>query len=157
MVKMSDFFKNSVDIAEYVASHLEFHGKKFDAKVNHAFSNMGTAGKHIDLTEIDTGKKHHIKFALESFHKFSEFFNTDEGEGETLDRGVLDKLKDEDILYFGYPEKIYFTTKKEFTRRKLWRKMTNGIEVCSYPIKNLEMLFGKRLVKKGLDKYAKQE
>ena len=32
--------------------------------------------------------------------------------------------------------------------------MNNGVEVCSYPIKNLEIMFGKKLVKKGLDKYA---
>ena len=151
---MSDFFKSSLDVAEYVGSHLEFQKKKFDVEVNHNYSNMGTTGRHIDIIERDTRIKHHIKFALESFHKFSEFFDTDEGEGETLDKEVLDKLKDEDFLYFGYPDKIYFTTKKEFTRRKLWRKMKNGIEVCSYPIKNLEVMFGKKLVRKGLDRFA---
>ena len=113
---MSDFFKSSLDVAEYVANHLEFQKKVFDVEINHNYSNMGRTGKHIDIIEKDTGKKHHIKFALESFHKFSEFFNTDEGEGETLDKEVLDKLKDEDFLYFGYPDKILFTTKKEFVR-----------------------------------------
>ena len=151
---MSDFFKSSLDVAEYVAGHLEFQKKTFDVEINHNYSNKGSVGKHIDIIEKDTGKKHHIKFALESFHKFSQFFNTDEGEGETLDKEVLDKLREGDILYFGYPDKILFTTKKEFIRRNLWRKMNNGVEVCSYPIKNLEIIFGKKLVKKGLDKYA---
>lgn len=151
---MSDFFKSSLDVAEYVAGHLEFHGKKCDYKIAYNYENKGTAGKHIDIIEKDTGTKHHIKFALESFHKFSEFFNTDEGEGETLDKAVLDKLNPGDCVYFGYPNAIYFTTKEEFVRRKLWRTMKNGVEVCSYPIKNLKIMFGKKLVRKGLDKFA---
>ena len=152
---MSDFFKSSLDVAEYVAGHLEFNGKKLDYKVGYNYENAGTTGKHIDVIEKDTGKKHHIKFALESFHKFSEFFNTDEGEGETLDKAVLDKLDPNDYVYFGYPDKILFTTKEEFVRRKLWRKMKDGTEVCSYPVKNLDTLFGKKLVRKGLDKFTK--
>jgi hypothetical protein len=151
---MSDFFKSSLDVAEYVAGHLEFQKKKFDVEINHNYSNMGTTGRHIDIIERDTGIKHHIKFALEPFHQFSKYFNTDEGKGETLDKEVLEKLKQGDFLYFGYPDKILFTTKEEFTRRKLWRKMKNGVEVCSYPIKSLEVMFGKKLVKKGLDKFA---
>ena len=44
MVKMSDFFNSSLDIAEYVASHLEFHGKKFDINVSYNYENDGAVG-----------------------------------------------------------------------------------------------------------------
>lgn len=69
-------------------------------------SHVNSNGSHIDLLD-DTGQIFHVKFATESFHKFGDFYQEYSGEeGESIDKSVIDKLKDTDLIFFTQPETI---------------------------------------------------
>ena len=133
-------FTNSKEVADYIENHLEERG----IEVQRSFTHHNPKSAHINLIEKSTGKCHHIKFATEPFHAFKHYFGRMSigDKGETLDEKVLDSLNDYDMLYFGYPDKIYNCLKKEFTGARLFRTMKSGINVFSFPIECLEMFYG---------------
>ena len=144
-------FNNSKDVADFIQRDLESRG----IEVQRSFTHHNPKSAHVNLIEKATGKCHHIKFATEPFHAFKHYFgNLSKGDkGETLDENVLSALENSDILYFGYPDKIYNCTKEEFTRPRLTRTMKNGISVYSFPIICLEMYYGQEDRPEWLDSW----
>ena len=133
-------FTNSKDVADYVENDLRNRG----IECQRSFTHHNPKSAHINLIEKSTGRCHHIKFAKEPFHAFKHYFGkiSKGDKGETLDERVLDSLEENDMLYFGYPDKIYNCLKKEFTGARLSRTMKSGINVFSFPIECLELFQG---------------
>jgi len=134
---------SSTDASRIVTDEL---GKK-NIKVQSFFTHKTINGVHIDLIDELNKIKYHIKFAKEPFITFGNYFPQYKDEyGETLDESVLDKLNDNDVLLFAYPDKILMCIKKEFIKPNLWRMTKYGIKTCSFPLCNLEVFIGNFII-----------
>ena len=141
---MSQQFKeirNIVDAKSTVSTILLLSGIELDR--GHAAH--GRAGMYSHFYSIDIkGRKHWIKFDRENFLTFGKHFPENEGKlGETIDKEVVDDLKDDDIIYFAKPDRIYFIKVK--TIRDSCRDRINNTDkstTVSFPIELLERLQG---------------
>jgi hypothetical protein len=95
---------------------------------------------HFYFTELVSKRKHYIKHVNTPFmtfgKQFREFHSTI---GETLDLEVLQLLKDDDIIYFAYPNAIY-QIRTEKIREHMRDRIndTDGSKTVSFPICLLE-------------------
>lgn len=95
---------------------------------------------HVALIEKISGKVHHVKFAKEPFYSFGYYFKQFPHEhGDSLDEEVVESLKDDDVIYFAYPDIIYKIEKSYFIQPQLWRDTKRGTKTCSFPINNMEV------------------
>ncbi len=99
-------------------------------------------GQHVYLKcteQFDV--TYHIKFATEFFMSFGDIFRQYKGQvGETLDKEIVDKLRDTDVLFFAYPDKIYYcsvSTFREFAMQRA-NDADGGKITLSVPIRILQ-------------------
>ena len=97
-------------------------------------------GLHVYLKSLEYDITYHIKFAREPFMTFGYMFRQYAGQiGETLDKEILDDLKDTDVLFFAYPDKIYYcsvSTFREFAMQRV-NDADNGKATLSIPMTKL--------------------
>ena len=138
-VKPQFKYRNIVDVKNKVGTMLREQGLEIFGKGGNV--QIGSH-KHFYFLEPKTGRKHWIKFTNENFHTFGSQFREYRGTvGETINKAILDMLKDTDILYFGYPMYIYTISVGEF-RENLRNRVNDseGIETVSIPICMLKRL-----------------
>lgn len=98
-------------------------------------------GIHVYLKNIKDDVTYHIKYATSPFMTFGYVFRQYQGEiGETLDKEVIDSLKDSDVLFFAQPNKIYYCSVSKFKEFMLQRPndKSQGKITYSVPMKILE-------------------
>lgn len=105
---MNEQVKLNIPNARYASLFIkefynQYTGREFITKTSHVNLN----GSHIDLIDSKTGQVFHIKFSTENFHKFGEFYTGySEEEGESIDKSVVDRLRDTDVIFFAQPDII---------------------------------------------------
>jgi hypothetical protein len=97
----------NITSARYAAEIIaKFYNSVMNRQLSIHPNHINTNGSHVNLLD-QSGQIFHVKFANENFHKFGEFFNDYSGEeGESIDRSIIDRLKDSDIIFFAQPEII---------------------------------------------------
>lgn len=97
----------NITSARYAAELIaKFYNSSMNRHLSIHPSHVNTNGSHINLID-HTGQIFHVKFANETFHKFGEFYSDyDSEEGESIDKSVIDSLKDNDLVFFAQPDII---------------------------------------------------
>ena len=101
-------------------------------------------GQHVNLSNERTGKQYHVKFCSEPFYSFGKIFRQYEGQiGETLDAVILENLRDEDTIFFAYPDTIYAIDVDEFRANALSRTNDKDADThtLSIPMKLLRRFY----------------
>lgn len=93
--------------ARYGAELIQnFYNQNMNRSLSIHQRHFNINGHHIDLID-HTGQIFHVKFATETFHKFGEFYTEYSGEeGESIDKSIVDRLKDTDLIFFCQKEVI---------------------------------------------------
>lgn len=126
---------NIVDAKNIIGTELRKAGLEIFGKSGHQKLGMYS---HFYFIEVKTGRKHWIKFDKENFLSLGKQFRELNTIGETIDKDVIDGLKDDDIVYFAKPDRIYFISVK--TIREQSRNRINDTDLAttlSFPIKLL--------------------
>ena len=127
---MSFEIKNAIEAGNFIQKILTDNGIKTEWQYDkHKY------GTHINLIDTERNQIHHIKFVREPFRYFGKYFPQYKGElGDSLEENFVDSLRDDDWIYFCYPNKILRVKKKDFIKPQLWRDTNHGAKTCSFPL-----------------------
>lgn len=127
---------NTEEAATYIELQLLNDGIK--TRLEPSYTKDGAL--HLNLIDDANGIFYHIKFNREAFLTFGNYFpGYGTSLGDTLNDEVVQKLPDNTILFFCYPERIYKVTFKEFIKPKLIRDTKQGAKTWAYPLDYMEI------------------
>jgi len=123
--------KNSVQAGEMVQALLADK----DIHTTELKHQMGGGRVHVELIDINSHVSHYVKYSKSPFQKFGSFFRQWKGElGDSLNDKVVQRLEDDTVLYFAYPDKIYTVKFSEFIKPSLIRMTSWGDTTWSFPL-----------------------
>jgi len=137
-----DVYTNVKIIVKWARQFLEYRtGKECYSQIMGA--NRNKNGTHAQFRDEDTGTKYWCKFDRGNFSSFGRQFREHKNTvGETINKDIIDYLKDSDIIVIGKPNAIYMVSVKKIKEngRDRLNDADGGIQTISFPVKILERL-----------------